>query len=177
MIVPITDIDIRLLPGAWPVPEFLRAQVPAIWARLLAANPHLWDGRILGVSGPDGRPPVVINGVLRGVAHEDRYSAFLAWRELGFPEVGVRNLFGSAIIVSADGAILLGEMGTDTANAGRITVSLDIVPDEDNPHGLLSASDEAGEQLAQVRVAPSFKLNRASAVSWADNGFARPAGR
>jgi hypothetical protein len=66
---------------------------------------------------------------------------------------------------------------TVTANAARITISLDIVPDEDNPHGLLSATDEAGEQLAQVRVAPSFKLNRASAVAWAENGFAKPAGR
>ena len=66
---------------------------------------------------------------------------------------------------------------TVTANAGRVTVSLDIVPDEDNPHGLLSAADEAGEELAQVRVAPSFKLNRASAVAWAEGGFAKPAGR
>ena len=66
---------------------------------------------------------------------------------------------------------------TVTANAARITVTLDIIPDEDNPHGLLSAADEAGEQLAQVRVAPSFKLNRASAVAWAESGFAKPAGR
>ena len=66
---------------------------------------------------------------------------------------------------------------TVTAGAARITVSLDIVLDEDNPHGLLSAADEAGEQMAQVRVAPSFKLNRASAVAWAENGFAKPAGR
>jgi len=66
---------------------------------------------------------------------------------------------------------------TVTANDARITVSLDIVPDEDHPHGLLSAADETGEQLAQVRVAPSFKLNRASAVAWAESGFAKPAGR
>lgn len=66
---------------------------------------------------------------------------------------------------------------TVTANSARVTVSLDIVPDEDNPHGLLSAADEAGEELAQVRVAPSFKLNRASAVAWAESGFAKPAGR
>ena len=66
---------------------------------------------------------------------------------------------------------------TVTANDARITVSLDIVPDEDHPHGLLSAADEAGEPLAQVRVAPSFKLNRASAVAWAESGFAKPAGR
>ena len=64
-----------------------------------------------------------------------------------------------------------------TAHAARVTVTLDIVPDEDNPHGLLSAADEAGEPLAQVRVVPSFKLNRASAVAWAESGFAKPAGR
>ncbi|MES2974147.1 MAG: hypothetical protein V4757_11100 [Pseudomonadota bacterium] len=63
---------------------------------------------------------------------------------------------------------------TVTALSARITVSLDIVPDDDNPHAMLGAVNEAGEQLAQVRVAPSFKLNRASAVAWAENGFARP---
>ena len=69
---------------------------------------------------------------------------------------------------------------TVTANAGRITVSLDIVPDEEHPYALLSAHDEGeedGEPLAQVRVAPSFRLNRGSAVAWVDNDFAKPAQR
>jgi hypothetical protein len=55
-------------------------------------------------------------------------------------------------------------------------VSLDIVPDEDNPYALLSAQDEGGEELAKQRVAASFKLNRASAVAWAEQGFVKPAG-
>lgn len=58
-----------------------------------------------------------------------------------------------------------------TANSARITVSLDIVPDEDNPYALLSAHDANGDELAQKRVAPSFKLNRASAAGWIENGF------
>ncbi len=66
---------------------------------------------------------------------------------------------------------------TVTANAARITVSLDIVPDEDHPHAVLSAHDDTGEPLAEVRVAPSFKLNRASAVAWAEGGFSKPAER
>ena len=66
---------------------------------------------------------------------------------------------------------------TVTANGARVTVSLDIVPDEEHPHALLSAHDEAGQALAELRVAPSFKLNRVSAVAWADSGFARPAER
>ena len=59
----------------------------------------------------------------------------------------------------------------------RLTVSLDIVPDDDHPYALLSARDDGGDELAQVRVAPSFKLSRASAVAWAEGGFARPGER
>ena len=56
----------------------------------------------------------------------------------------------------------------------RITVSLDIVPDDEHPSAVLSAQDGAGEELARVRVPPAFKLNRASATAWADNGFPQP---
>ena len=66
---------------------------------------------------------------------------------------------------------------TVTASALRITVLLDIVPDEENPYALLSAHDDTGELMAEVRVAPSFKLGRASAVAWAENGFGKPAGQ
>lgn len=69
---------------------------------------------------------------------------------------------------------------TVTAKSARITVSLDIVPDEDNPYALLSAHGEGvvgDEPLAQVRVAPSFKLNRASATQWVESDFPKPAER
>ena len=64
-----------------------------------------------------------------------------------------------------------------TARAARVTVLLDIVPDEENPTAVLSARDEGGDLLAEVRVAPSFRLNRASAVAWVEGGFARPGER
>ena len=62
-----------------------------------------------------------------------------------------------------------------SAAAGRVAVSLDIVPDEDNPYATLSAHNEAGELLAEVRVAASFKLSRSSAIAWADSRFKKPA--
>ena len=60
------------------------------------------------------------------------------------------------------------------AAAGRIAVTLDIVPDEDDPHALLAAVDAGGDTLAQVRVAAGFKLNAASARAWIDDGLRRP---
>jgi hypothetical protein len=63
---------------------------------------------------------------------------------------------------------------TITAHAATVIVNLDIVPDEDDPYALLTALDDAGEQLAQVRVAASFKLSTSSATAWAENDFRRP---
>jgi len=48
---------------------------------------------------------------------------------------------------------------------------LDIIPDDDNPSVLLSAFDEFGNQLAQVQVEPSFKLNAVSAAAWIESDF------
>jgi hypothetical protein len=62
---------------------------------------------------------------------------------------------------------------TISCAAGRVTVALDIVPDDDDPHALLSATGEGGDELARVKVAASFRLNRASATAWADGGFGR----
>jgi hypothetical protein len=60
-----------------------------------------------------------------------------------------------------------------TASASY-NITLDIVPDEDDPYALLSAQDEDGTQLAQVRVAPNFKLNRSSAEAWIAEEFRKP---
>ena len=65
---------------------------------------------------------------------------------------------------------------TVNGREGRITVLLDIVPDDDNPYATLSAQDECGDTLAEVRVDAGFKLNRNTAQAWVDVGFVKPKG-
>jgi hypothetical protein len=65
---------------------------------------------------------------------------------------------------------------TVTAGGRRVSVSLDVHPDEDEPYAVLSASDDAGEALASVRVKAAFKLDRRSATAWVESGCGRPAG-
>jgi hypothetical protein len=62
-------------------------------------------------------------------------------------------------------------------SGGRMSVTLDIEPDEENPSAMLRATDAAGEMVAEVRVSPSFKLTRASASAWAEAGFSAHAVR
>ncbi|WP_213954604.1 hypothetical protein [Variovorax sp. dw_954] len=57
------------------------------------------------------------------------------------------------------------------AGSERIRVALRIVPDEDNPHALLTAQDEFGAQLGEARTAPGFKLTSASAQAWIEAGY------
>ena len=59
------------------------------------------------------------------------------------------------------------------ANA-KLVVTLDIVPDEDDPHAMLAAHDALGEQLARIRVGAGFKLNASSASAWIEDEFRKP---
>jgi hypothetical protein len=60
------------------------------------------------------------------------------------------------------------------AASGRITVTLDVVPDDDDPHAWLAAADVSGEELARFRVAANFKLDQRRATMWAEDGFRKP---
>ncbi len=61
-----------------------------------------------------------------------------------------------------------------SAGAGRVTVRLDIVADEDDAHAMLSAVDEGGTELARVRVAAGFRLSAQSASAWIESDYRKP---
>lgn len=56
----------------------------------------------------------------------------------------------------------------------RIRVNFDIIPEEDDPHAILSAWDDNGVELAKIRVPPNFKFTTASATRWVEAGFREP---
>ena len=61
-----------------------------------------------------------------------------------------------------------------SANGERVRVTLDIVPDEEDPHALLAAEDPYGQPLAKVRVRPDFKLTTGSASAWIADDYRKP---
>ncbi len=62
---------------------------------------------------------------------------------------------------------------TVTVGGKRIRVELSIVPDDEGATATLRAQTELGEELAQVRVAPTFKLTVDSAQTWIESGYVR----
>src|SRR4051812_27272351 len=55
----------------------------------------------------------------------------------------------------------------------RVRIEFDIAPDDDDPHAILSAHDDAtGEVLRSGRVSPGFKLTAATAARFVRTGEA-----
>jgi hypothetical protein len=49
-------------------------------------------------------------------------------------------------------------------------VDLDVVPDEDDPHAILTVRDPTGEAVSRARVPANFKLTSESARRWIEAG-------
>jgi hypothetical protein len=64
---------------------------------------------------------------------------------------------------------------TVTTAAGPCRVTLDIVPDDDDPHAWLAAHDASGERIGHARVRADFRLNAGGATAWIEGGCGRPA--
>jgi hypothetical protein len=115
----VTTIDFRLEQRPWPFAIERAREIDAHWAELVSSNPYLYNGRVILMQRLGGIGPAT--GLkLEGTCFIAEYKAFLAWRDFGFADRTISNAFAMAVLRSADGAFLLGEMGPTTANAGKI---------------------------------------------------------
>lgn len=108
-------LDMRYRPIDWPFARERRAEIDAHWAKVTAANPHVFNGQVLIQYGW-----TIEAGVYRASYSPVDYASFLAWRDFGWPDRTVRNGFAMAALQASDGAFVLGMMGAQTSNAGRI---------------------------------------------------------
>src|SRR5215831_4884526 len=111
----VTTLDLSVRQEAWPFAQERRAEIAAHFAEKQRERPQIWNGRILL-----GRDPVLSDGHLAASYFEADFASFLAWRDWGFPDNAVFNGFGMGALRASDGAFVMGEMGQQTVNAGRV---------------------------------------------------------
>jgi 8-oxo-dGTP pyrophosphatase MutT (NUDIX family) len=114
-IVPIDRLDLDFAPRPWSFALERRAEIDAHFAGLQHKNAAIWNGQVLLMHSH------AIEGTrLRGGYLQTDYASFMAWRDWGFPDAGMRNAFALGALQGSDGAFLLGVMAENTSNAGRI---------------------------------------------------------
>lgn len=140
----VATVDLSLVPYDWPLARTRRAEIDAHFAALAAVRPHLWNGRVLLARN------IALDGaVLRGQAFETDFASFLWWRDMGFPDPAVRNVFAMAAVRTSEGAFLLGIMADHTANAGRVYFPAGTPDPDDIRDGRIDFAASAARELAE----------------------------
>ncbi len=119
-ILEVADLDLTVTPQPWPFAAAEAERIAAHWRARQAAQPRLYNGRVLLLGSHALERRADGASILRGAYFETDFAAFLAWRDFGFPDAQACNGFSMAALASEDGAFLLGEMAAHTANAGAI---------------------------------------------------------
>jgi hypothetical protein len=167
----VADLELAYEPAPWAFATREAERIDALWAARKAALPQLFNGRVLLC----GRHEFAGRGdgatVLRAAYFPVEYKAFLAWRDLGFPDGEVCNCFSMAALRSSDGAFLLGEMAAHTANGGAVYFAAGTPDPSDIIDGKvdLGASvrrellEETGISPDEVAIAPDWIIVTAPA--------------
>lgn len=140
----------------WAYARDAAADIDAAWENARRANPNFFNGAVYLLDAV-----TFSGGQLDARLLRSDFKSYLYWRRAGFPQTGVRDGFGSALIRAADGAYLLGRQragnvnsglaylpggfidGRDVAADGRIDIAASIARELEEETGLTSADVEA----------------------------------
>ncbi|ASW06944.1 MULTISPECIES: DNA mismatch repair protein MutT [unclassified Rhizobium] len=154
-VFPISSIDLTVFPGEHPFHMREQEAARENWAREIAANPSLYDGRMifqhrLSLTG----------GAVKGEAYVTPFSTFLLWRKQRQP--GAFHLFAFPVIVSSDGAIIAIRMAAHTANPGQVYCASGSMDENDIVDG---HADVEGNMRREVLEETGLDLRDATPVS------------
>lgn len=152
--VRVDGIDLRMTDGPHPLFVENREAIEANWQVEFAANPHLFNGQMVLQ-----RQLTFDSGVIRGIAHAIPYSTLLWWRKQPDP-AGALHLFGFAVLVSSDNAIIAIRMSDRTANPGQVYCAAGSLDLNDIVDGRL---DLSGNMRREVREETGLELDDAEA--------------
>lgn len=152
-VFPVSRIDLAVLPGEHPFHLSEFDVVRENWAKEIAANPALFDGRMIFQHRLS-----LADGAIKGEAYVTPFSTFLWWRKQR--ERGGFHLFAFAVAVSSDGAIIAIRMAPHTANPGQIYCAAGSMDESDIVDG---RCDVEGNMRREVQEETGLDLNDAAA--------------
>lgn len=129
-IAPLATVSHQVVDEPWAWAEANRDLIDRHWRTALEQNPRMFNGKVLL-----SRRPLIDAGRYEAECLSVDFAAFLAWRDLGWPDTGVVNVFSMAALRASDGPWVAGVQSAHTANAGKIYFAAgtpdlsDVLPD------------------------------------------------
>lgn len=153
--------------AAWPFARDRAAAIDAQWQDAQRRNPNYFNGTVYLIDRLS-----LAGGVLDAALLRSDFKSYLYWRAEGYPQSGVRDGFGSALIRAADGAYLLGRQRAGNINAGLAYLpggfidGRDVAEDESIDIAASIARElleETGLAAPDVTAAPGFLVTETGA--------------
>lgn len=129
-----------------------QSEIEALWAREQVERPWLFNGTVMLHRGL-----ALDDGAITGISHRTPYAALLRLVRT-WPDEDIFHLFGSAVILSSDGAVMLIRMAARTANPGKVYAPAGSLDETDIVGGTVDvdgsirreAMEETGLDLSQA---------------------------
>jgi NUDIX domain len=146
----ISNCSLKVDGDIWPYAEKNAAEIDAHWQAATKSNPSCFNGVVYLTSGIR-----LSDGVLHASLVRTDFKSYLYWRMHGFPEAGVLDGFGCALIGSSDGDVMLVQQRPGNVNYGFACLPAGFIDERDvladgTVEISLSAAREVAEELGEV---------------------------
>jgi 8-oxo-dGTP pyrophosphatase MutT (NUDIX family) len=157
-VFPVAGVDLQVLAGEHPFLVSERAAIADNWERETAANPALFDGRMVFQ-----RRLTLDQDGIHGEGHIIPFSAFMWWRRQPKRQGGL-HIFAYAVIETSDNALVAIRMGAHTANPGQVYFAAGSLEPEDVVEGRCNIEanmrrevmEETGLDLREARAGEGY---------------------
>ncbi len=148
----------------WAFASEHRDVIDAHWGQAQAENPSFFNGAIFLMKDID-----VADDVFTASFVKTDFKSFLYWKSCGFPEAGVWDGFGSALLRSAEGHVVLGRQTLGHINSGLTYLPGGFIDQRDvGADGSIDISasiarevkEETGLDASEMDLQPGFYLTR-----------------
>lgn len=144
---------------SWDYEQRFRCEIESNWQKRKSANPAFFNGRIFVME-----PPLIEHGVLTAQMIEADFASHLHWKDHGYPDAGVRDSFGSALIRASGGEVLLARQRPGNLNSGFLYM----------PGGFIDLRDATDD--GQIDIAASITRELKEETGLSASAFERPGG-
>lgn len=153
---------LHVRPGPWEFAQQHAAEILDHWLRRKAENPVLFNGVIHVLLDW-----ALVDGTFQGAFCRTDFRSFLYWRDTGYRGSTAWDCFGSALLRSSEGHVLLGRQRPGNINAGLAYLPGGFIDPRDvdsdgaihiDSSILREVSEETGLGSAELIRAPGYQL-------------------
>lgn len=153
---------LRICDEPWPYAREKAADIASAWHARLAANPAFFNGivHLLRIETPSFQPFQDGARTFEGAMWRSDFKSFIHWRANGYPPADALDCFGSVILRSAEGHVLLATQ-REGINAGTTYFPGGFIDDRDAcPGGAVNLDGSVARELAEETGLDAGAFNR-----------------